>query len=123
LTGSDYVAYDMGMIKMSTDLVVSTAIFGLCAVLFALFGYLIRERGIVGLLAGYDPRKVADPEGLARFAGKLIYQMAIGTALVPILVMVLSETRLVWLVVSIGYVAFILFMCVRLIIGAQRYMK
>lgn len=111
------------MTQISIGTVAFAAIFGLCAVLLALGGYLIRGRGMLGLLAGYDPRQVADPEGLARFAGTILYQMAAATLIVPVLITVLSGARVVWLVAPIGYSVVILFMCVRLIIGARRYMK
>lgn len=35
----------------------------------ALLGYLIRYRKQYGLIAGYDPRRLANPERLARWVG------------------------------------------------------
>lgn len=104
-------------------MIATAAIFGLCAALLALCGYLIRGRGMLQLLAGYDPRQVADPQGLARYAGTIVYQMAAATLLVPVLTTILVDTRAVWAIVSAGYAAVVLFMCARLIVGARRYIK
>lgn len=112
---------------ISRDSLVVAAISGLLATVLLLLGFLIRERGKVNLLAGYDPRQVTDPHGLARFAGTVFYQMAAATLLVPIsgafLGTLLADARNAWPIVYAGYFGFVLFMSLRLVVGARRYMK
>lgn len=111
----------------SQESIVVTAIFGILAVVLLLIGYLIRERGKVHLLAGYDPRRVADPRGLARYAGAKFYLMAAITLLVPIVVgalgSALPDDRVVWEMVAVGYTVAILGICLWLVVGARRFMR
>lgn len=48
---------------------VTAASFLFTAVVTAAVGVLIRQFQLMGLIAGYDPDRVTDDEGLARFVG------------------------------------------------------
>jgi len=48
------------------------------------FGVLVRFGGMVELVAGYDPERVEDDEGLARFVGSNVLYVAAVTVLVGV---------------------------------------
>ncbi len=60
------------------------------------FGYLISKKQMLDMLAGYDPKKVTDKEGLARWVGTNLVLMGIlaffSAALMAVLPQVLTVT-------------------------------
>ena len=92
------------------------------AVAALLFGlaYLIGVRGYLRLLAGYDPRRVSDPKGLARLAGVNLTIMALAS-LAMSLGAVLAPQRIDLL--AIAYVAVVLGSVALMIARASRYTR
>ena len=84
-----------------------------------LLGVLIKYVGVMDLIAGYDPEKVADEESLADFIGTNALYVAILTVCVGVLELRLSpaNSEWYWFVFVIAVVA----LAVRMIRGARRY--
>ena len=53
----------------------------LCSLVLLVFGYLIRYKKQVNLIAGYDADQVSDPDGLANWVGG--WSIALGVATIP----------------------------------------
>lgn len=85
------------------------------------FGVLIRYAGMVQLIAGYDPERVADEAGLAAFVGRNVLLVAVLTLLVAIVEYAapFAGAGLVW----IGYVLGVVVIAGWTIVGARRYEK
>ncbi|WP_121741162.1 DUF3784 domain-containing protein [Natronorubrum halophilum] len=87
----------------------------------ATLGILIKYFGVVQLVAGYDPDRVTDDEGLADFIGTNILYVA--TLLVLVGVVEYTEpfdgdgTEAVW----IAFVVVLLGLTARMIVGSRRY--
>lgn len=62
----------------------SIIVFGIIGVIGILSGWLIWAKKTLWLLAGYDPLKVEDKEGLAKFAGFRICLIGICIGLFPV---------------------------------------
>ncbi|MDN7024745.1 DUF3784 domain-containing protein [Methanoculleus sp. FWC-SCC1] len=62
-------------------------------------GYLIRYRGRVDLIAGYDEKKVRDPEGLARFVGTNLLLLGAGAFVILALEFLLPTYAVVFFAV------------------------
>ncbi|AGB31111.1 hypothetical protein C488_01914 [Natrinema pellirubrum DSM 15624] len=82
-------------------------------------GFLIKYFGAVRLIAGYDPDRVADEEGLADFIGTNTLYVA---ALVFLVAGVeytdsFGGSDVVW----IGFVVGVVGLAARMIVGARRY--
>jgi len=89
------------------------------AVVTGVVGVLIREFEMMELIAGYDPERVTDDEGLARFVGTAALCLAGLTALVGVLELVRPVdgqpvVYAVYAVVTVLLVGYMLY-------GAQRY--
>ncbi len=99
---------------------VTTAVsFLFTAVVTGLVGVLIREFEMVELVAGYDPERVTDDEGLTRFVGTAALFLAGLTALVGVLELVRPVdgqpvVYVVYAVVTVLLVGYMLY-------GARRY--
>ncbi len=98
---------------------VTTAVsFLFTAVVTGVVGVLIREFEMVELVAGYDPERVTDDEGLARFVGTAALFLAGLTALVgvPELVRPVDGQPVVYVVYAVVTVLLVGYM----IYGARR---
>lgn len=84
-----------------------------------ILGVLIKYVGVMDLIAGYDPERVADEEGLADFIGTNALYVAVLTVSVGILELRSStvDSEWYWIVflIAVGAIA------VRMIRGARRY--
>jgi len=82
-------------------------------------GILIRYAGMMHLIAGYDPDRVTDEEGLANFIGVYTFLIAALTVCVGILELwePTAGSAWYWLVFVIAVFA----IAVRMIRGARRY--
>ena len=108
---------------MMTAMLVQAAIMISTGALIGLAGHLIRNKGKVNLIAGYDERKVRDREGLQRFAGNGIFILAAILFAGGILVAISSgSTAVATTVLAITWVIFVV-ATFGIVIGAQRYSK
>ncbi|RZV10967.1 uncharacterized protein DUF3784 [Natrinema hispanicum] len=81
-------------------------------------GILIKHFGMVQLIAGYDPDRVTDVEGLAEFVGTNVLYVAVLVLLVAVVEATApNRSDLVW----IAFVAGVGLLTVRMIRGARRY--
>lgn len=99
---------------------VTTAVsFLFTAVVTGVVGVLIREFEMVELVAGYDPERVTDDEGLARFVGTAVLFLAGLTALVGVLELVrpVDGQPVVYTVYAVLTVLLVSYM----VYGARRY--
>ena len=64
--------------------VASILICGVIGLIGIIAGWLITAKKALRLLAGYDPSKVQDKEGLAKFAGRRIILLGICILLFPV---------------------------------------
>jgi len=113
-TATDFYERVLKASYMST---VTTGVFLLVAVVIGAFGILIREFEMVELIAGYDPEKVSDDEGLARFVGGYTLVVAGLTAVVAVLELVRGGQPLTYGLYAAAAVALAGYM----VYGAQRY--
>lgn len=104
-------------------MLVQAAIMIISGALIGLVAHLVRNKGKVNLLAGYDERKVTDRAGLQRFAGNGIFILggilvaggtlvAISAGTTATATTVLILTWVIFVIVTFG-----------LVLGAQRYSK
>jgi bacteriorhodopsin len=84
-----------------------------------ILGVLIKYVGVVDLIAGYDPEKVADQEGLADFVGTNALYVAVLTVCIGVLELQPSAVDSEWY--WILFVLAIVVIAVRMIRGARRY--
>ncbi|QFU81151.1 DUF3784 domain-containing protein [Natronorubrum aibiense] len=96
-------------------LVVLLVVMGIVAML----GVLIAYFGHVELIAGYDPDRVTDEDGLATFIGTNTLYVAALMGLVTLvkLLELLDDTELVWIAFTVG----VLGLTVRMVLGSRRY--
>ncbi len=84
-------------------------------------GYFIRFRGRVDLIAGYDEKRVRDPEGLARFVGTNLLLLGAGAFVVLALEFLLPGYAVVlfavYALVAVPAVSFLT------VWGSKRYEK
>ena len=82
-------------------------------------GVLIKYFGMVWLIAGYDPDRVTDEEGLADFIGtNVLYVAALAFLIAVVEYTALADgSDAVWIVFVVGVGA----LAVRMIRGARRY--
>lgn len=85
--------------------------------LFGLLGYLIREREMLHLVAGYDPSKVSDKAGLADFFGTHMYVLALLTLGTVGADATFGDDALLWG----GYWIAFAVLFVRIVLGARQY--
>jgi len=101
---------------MSTQTAISLF---LAAGVVGVLGILIKYFGMVNLIAGYDPERVTDKEGLADFVGT----NALYVAGISVVVAVAEYTQpfggyeAIW----IFYVLVVVLLAVRMIRGARKY--
>ncbi|WP_455449328.1 DUF3784 domain-containing protein [Natrinema thermotolerans] len=101
---------------MATDSVIGLLV---TAGFIGAFGVFIKYFGVVELIAGYDPERVTDEEGLADFIGTNTLYVA---ALVLLVAAVeytdsFGGSDAVWIAFAVGVVV----LAVRMIVGARRY--
>jgi len=99
-------------------LIVLKLIFGLVGLMLFVFAYLIGVKKKVTLIAGYNPEKIKDDAGLARFAGVMTVIFGLVVILYPWVYGPEKTTPLRWLLyfmVSLGIPVIV--MCV----GITRY--
>jgi len=93
-----------------------SAAVGAGGVLLAVFGVLIRYYGAASLIAGYDPERVEDEDGLTDFIGaNTLYAAALTLAVA--VAEFLAPADWYWVVFTVGIVA----LAVRMVRGARRY--
>lgn len=85
--------------------------------LFGLLGYLIRERELLHLIAGYDPSKVSDKAGLADFFGTHMYVLALLTLGTVGAEAAFGDDALLWG----GYWVAFAVVFVRIVVGSRAY--
>lgn len=99
-------------------LIVLKLIFGLVGLILIVCAYLIGVKKKVTLIAGYNPEKIKDNDGLARFAGVMSAIFGLVTILYPWIYGPERTTPLRWLVyfmITLGIPVIV--MC----IGVNRY--
>jgi len=85
-----------------------------------LLGYFIGVKKQMGLISGYDPEKVEDPDGLATWTGKICNTLGVLIALIAICIATFPEYgRAIALSVSF----LIMIVCLIGLIGARHYLK
>ncbi|MCL1996475.1 MAG: DUF3784 domain-containing protein [Defluviitaleaceae bacterium] len=93
-------------------------IFLIPSVLFIVLGTLVVKYEMVELLAGYNEKKVADKKGMARWCGfNLILMGIINITLLALF----SVAQIGFSYVSFIYMAVIVILVVRTVIGCRRY--
>lgn len=83
----------------------------------ASIGYLIKYRGMVRLVAGYDPDEVVNEAGLANFIGILTIVVGTATVLAGVLEYQDIGSGIIWYVFGV----FIVVSVGVMIIGSNRY--
>ena len=81
--------------------------------------YLIRGRKQVGLIAGLDPNRVADREGLGRWVGLMLFLLGAVTILMGLGIwLYIGKT----LIIVLAGVALLSALTIALVVGIQRYL-
>jgi cobalamin biosynthesis protein CobD/CbiB len=104
-------------------MLVQAAVMTVTGGLLGFVAHLIRNKGMLKLIAGYDERKVRDKAGLQRFAGNGMFILcgiliaggifvAISSSTMSIATTVIVITWIIFVVVTFG-----------IVIGAQRYSR
>ncbi len=70
--------------------------------LLLLVGYLIRFRGWVSLVAGYDPESDVPPEFAGRVVGNAVLRVGVGTGIVGAGVASGTASSLLWVLYVLG---------------------
>ena len=65
------------------------------AVVFLALGYLIKYRKMTNLIAGFDRKTCADPEGLIAWIGNSLLALAVAAAAIFFLLLLLPEYALI----------------------------
>jgi hypothetical protein len=101
---------------MASDSVISLLV---TAVVVGSLGVLIKYFGMVRLIAGYDPDRVADEEGLADFVGANTLYVAVLLLLVAAVEYAgrFDDSGAVWIAFVLGVGG----LAVRMVLGARRY--
>jgi hypothetical protein len=79
---------------------------------------LIGVKKRVGLVAGYDPSRVADPDGLANWVGLILFLIGIAIVLMGLGVCLFIEKTLTLILIG---VALITTLVIALIVGIHKY--
>jgi hypothetical protein len=85
--------------------------------LLGVMGYLVRERRMMHLIAGYDPLAVTDEAGLANFFGLHFYALAVLTMANGVADYLFGFQSLRWTAWTVALLAIVL----RLWVGSSRY--
>lgn len=85
-----------------------------------LFGYLIGVKKQVGLISGYNPEKVIDPDGLATWTGALCNRIG---ALIVLLALGILYAPDYGRAISLTLSFAIMLVCLIYFVGARRYYK
>lgn len=83
-------------------------------------GYLIRFQQMVEIIAGYDPDKVTDKEGLAKWVGSNLFLMGLMCLFLGGLGLILPVSSTMQVP---GFLAVIVILSVRTAIGCKKYEK
>lgn len=87
--------------------------------LFLLLGYFIRYKQMVEIIAGYDPKKVVDREGLAKWVGSNLILLGITAFFAFGAEFALSSAGVK---IFMGYhLLIVLGICVRTALGCKKY--
>ncbi len=92
----------------------------LIGLLFLLIGYLVRSKQMVEIIAGYDPNKVKDEKGLAKWVGSNLLLMGLLGLLIGGLGFIFPQINTI-LVIGFGVVIVIL--AIRTAFGCKKYEK
>ncbi len=92
----------------------------LVALHMLVIGYLIRYHGMVEIIAGYDPRKVTDKQGLARWVGANFLLMGVSGLFSGALGLILPEIAGM---LAMIYFAMIGILSLRTSLGCKKYEK
>jgi len=101
---------------MEAGFIISIIICISTAFMIMLLGTVI-YRGNVGLIAGYDPDKVTDKEGLAKWAGSILIFMGVYILTLPIFVYFIQIP-----IVGLWVLGLLIIVAI-LIIGCKKYEK
>lgn len=75
------------------------------AVVFLALGYLIKYRKMTNLIAGFDRKTCADPDGLIAWIGNSLLALAVAAAVIFFLILLLPEyALLIFLIYTAGIV-------------------
>ncbi len=80
--------------------------------------YLIRGRKQVGLIAGLDPNRVADREGLGRWVGLMLFLLGAVTILMGLGIWLFTGKTLI---IVLAGVALLSAVTITLVVGIRRY--
>ena len=105
---------------MSTQTIVAPALVAVTGLIAAFFGFRIRSRGDVQLIAGYNPQRVGDPVGFARFVGNSCYAMS---AVALIAALVLLTRPVATGIVMLGFAILVIMGIVVLLVSRDRYQR
>ena len=83
-------------------------------------GYLIRFQQMIEIIAGYDPDKVTDKEGLAKWVGSNLFLMGLMCLSLGGLGLILPELSTIQVP---SFLAIIVILSVRTAIGCKKYEK
>ena len=90
----------------------------LCALPLYVIAYLIGIKKRVGLISGLNPDRVTDKDGLARWAGLMLFLMGVVTILMGLgIYLFMGKT----LTIALVGVALISALSIALVVGIQRY--
>ncbi|MBM7853907.1 hypothetical protein JOC37_000272 [Desulfohalotomaculum tongense] len=92
-------------------------IFSLTGIMMLFFGYFIWKHKMLSLLAGYDEGKVADKEGLAKYAGSNLILMGILILLISVIGMILKANT------AVPYLLIVVFITIRMVVGCRKFEK
>ena len=61
------------------------------AIVFVALGYMIKVKRKTSLIAGYDPKTCADPEGLIAWVGNSLIALGLGAAVIFVAMLIAPE--------------------------------
>lgn len=94
-------------------------IFLLPAALLFIVGTLIYKYKMVDMIAGYDPRKVKDKDGLAKWVGGNLQGMGMLTLLITLLSLVFESMSMP--VLTVSFLVIITILCINTAIGTKKF--
>ncbi len=89
-----------------------------CALPLYVIAYLIGVKKRIGLISGLNPARVADQDGLARWAGLMLFLMGTVTMLMGLAIYLFMGKIMT---ITLGGVALISALSIALIVGIQKY--
>lgn len=98
--------------------IIVKTIFSLVGFICIIFGFLIGVKGRTTLIAGYDPAKVKDEQGLSRFIGIFTFIIGLFTILFPWVYGFEKTKPLLWV---LYYCAPVIIIVLIMVIGTSRF--